>query len=551
MQLLRLTIEEFGLIERAEITFADGLTVFTGETGSGKTMLLGALDFVLGARTGSEMVRGGAQRARISLEYEPDGDDEAVVIVRELNVSGRSSARVNGVAASAGELRALGEGLVESIGQHEAQRLLVPAYQLDLLDRFGGDVVAEVAGRVRTAHERYAQIAAELEALRVDEGEALATLDFARFALAEIEAIAPEAGEDERLRERRDVLANAERISAALSAAHEAIEGEGGAIDALGTASAALGGITRYSTKLSALAEQLAAVQSEAGEIALEVGREVEAVQVDPGELETVGARLEAVERLKKKHGGTLAGIAEAGERFARTIDRFESRDERLVQLERTAGEARSALEAVAKELHERRAETARTLEAAVEAELEALAMPAARVRVALEPLDRIGPGGADRCEVLLAPNPGEEARSLAKSASGGELSRVLLALTVVLADRRERTALVFDEVDAGIGGATANAVALRLGRLAQGAQIILVTHLAQIASWADGHYALRKRERAGATTVEALSLDADERRAEIARMLAGDTREVALDHAGTMLRDVASRRAKGAAWRQ
>jgi len=211
------------------------------------------------------------------------------------------------------------------------------------------------------------------------------------------------------------------------------------------------------------------------------------------------------------------------------------------------SGERSAAVELQASSdgLRTLRARAAAGLEAAVVAELAALAMPAARFFVGLEALMAATPNGADRCELLLAPNPGEPARPLAKSASGGELSRVLLALIVVLAERRERTAIVFDEVDAGIGGATANAVGVRLGRLATESQVVVVTHLAQIASWADSHYALRKHEKRGVTTITAEPLDPDERRREIARMLAGDTRDVALDHARTMLSEIAGQKSK------
>jgi len=557
--LQRLTIEDFGLIERAEVAFADGLTVFSGETGSGKTMLLGALAFALGARSETEMIRAGAERARVMLEIETGVElreelarsgiesdaGETIAIVREMSASGRSSARVNGIAVSAGQLRALSERVIETVGQHEAQRLLSPSYQLELLDRFGGEEVVDARARVSRAHAAHAEIARELARIRSDAGDALAAYDFAKFALTEIDQASPEPGEDERLHERRDYLSNIERIAAALAAAHEALAGEGGAIDALGAASSSLAGIARFSDRLGASSESVAALQSEARDAALELAREREASEYDPAESEAIGARLELLDRLKKKYGGNIASVCDARLRFAETIENYESRDERIVELESGERSAAVELQASSDGLRTLRARAAAGLEAAVVAELAALAMPAARFFVGLEALMAATPNGADRCELLLAPNPGEPARPLAKSASGGELSRVLLALIVVLAERRERTAIVFDEVDAGIGGATANAVGVRLGRLATESQVVVVTHLAQIASWADSHYALRKHEKRGVTTITAEPLDPDERRREIARMLAGDTRDVALDHARTMLSEIAGQKSK------
>jgi DNA repair protein RecN (Recombination protein N) len=559
MRLARLTIEDFGLIERAEVAFADGLTVFTGETGSGKTMLLGALAFALGARTGTEMIRTGAERARVMLEIEPDAvvceylasagieadEEETVAIMREVSLAGRSAARINGIAAAAGQLRELCDRVVEAVGQHEAQRLLAPSRQLELLDRFGAEEIAQALERTRRTHAEHAAAAGELEALRADAGQALANYDFARFALAEIDQAAPEAGEDERLHERRDYLANVERIASALAAAHEALSAEAGAIDTLGTASAAVGGIARYSDRLAGLAQTLAGLQDEGRAAALELARERDTAEYDPAELEALGTRLELLDRLKKKYGGSIDAVREAREKFARILEGYESRDERGAELERRTAFAAGELQTAADALHALRVTAAARLEKAVAAELQALAMPAARFSAGLQTLEAPGPNGRDRCEFVLAPNPGEPPRPLGKSASGGELSRVLLALIVVLAGRRERTAIVFDEVDAGIGGATANAVGSRLGRLATESQVVVVTHLAQIASWADEQYALRKHEKRGVTSITVVALEPEERRREIARMLAGDTREVALDHARTMLAEIAGKKLK------
>jgi DNA repair protein RecN (Recombination protein N) len=556
--LLRLTVENVGLIARAELDFAAGLTVVTGETGSGKTMLLGGLELALGGRADSDTVRRGAERARATLEIAPDAalrarladagfplaDDDDLIVQREVLATGRSHGRINGVPASASQVRELAGALVDLVSQHEAQRLLAPAYALDLVDRSGGDELLALRDGVRRLHDDVRAARERVAALRDEDGRKAVRAEFARFALSEIDAAAVEDdAEDERLRARRDLLANAERVLAALTAASAALEDDAAAVDALGAAETALLALARYGERFAELAGAAAALQSDANELAARIARERDAVELDPAELEAVGARLDALGALKKKYGGSLAAVRAQRDAFASEIADVDQRDARAAAAQREAEALERALRDRAAALTAGRAQAAAAIEAAVAAELRALAMPAARLRIALEPLDAIGPHGAERAELRFAANRGEPERALARVASGGELSRVLLALVVVLADRRERTALVFDEIDAGIGGATASAVGVRLARLARTAQVICVTHLAQIASYGDAHVALRKRARGDETTIVAVALDGDARRAEIARMLSGDERGVALEHAGEL---IASARASG-----
>jgi DNA repair protein RecN (Recombination protein N) len=559
LRLSRLEIEDFALIARASLEFADGFTVCSGETGSGKTMLLGALAFVLGERSSADIVRAGASRARVTLEVEPDdllqarlaadgfdgGEGEAALFSREMLAAGKSTARINGRLATSAQLRAYGEELVDLVGQHEQQRLLASAYQLDVLDAFAGDDALAKRAAVVAGYERVGGLELQVRALTEDVGRALAELEFARYALAEIDEAAPVPGEDESLRERRDYLVNVERIRDVVSGAHEALTGgDASAVDALGAASTALGSVAKFAPNLEALATTLAALQSDANDAAIALAREVEAAEFDTGELEAATARLDRLERLKKKYGGSLQAVLDMRGRFEETVARETSRDEREAELRATLAAARSALEADARELSGLRERAARALETRVAAELTGLAMPAARFAVVLEPLAAPGPNGLETVAFALSANPGEPVRPLARSASGGELSRVLLALVVVLAGRHARTALIFDEIDAGIGGATATAVGVRLGSLAERGQVLCVTHLAQIASWADRHYALRKRESGASTIVELVALD--ERKAvleEVARMLSGSAAGVALEHAEALVRDVRARK--------
>ncbi len=552
--LLRLAIENVGLIARAEIAFDPQLTVITGETGSGKTMLLDALRLALGGRAESDVVRTGAERARVVLELAPDeglrarlaaqgfglAPDDDVIVQREVLASGRSQGRINGVAASASQLRDLVGALVDVTSQHEAQRLLSPAYALELLDGFapagGADGIA-LRDEVRALHARLDAARERVAALRDDDGRKAARAEYARFALGEIDAAAVEDdAEDERLRARRDLLANAERVLASLATASAALEDDGGAVDALGAAETALLGLARYGERFAELADSAAALQSDANELAARIARERDAVELDPAELDAVGARLDALDTLKKKYGGSLAAARAQRDAFAAEIADVDERDLRVAEAERAAAALAADLRERAAALSARRREASEAIEAAVREELGVLAMPAAALRIALDALPEPGPNGNERAELRFAANPGEPDRPLARVASGGELSRVLLALVVTAAGHLERTTFVFDEIDAGIGGATASAVGVRLARLAAHAQVVCVTHLAQIASCGDAHVALRKHVRAGAATIESVVLDGDARRVEVARMLSGDELGVALEHAAELL---------------
>jgi DNA repair protein RecN (Recombination protein N) len=551
MTLLRLTIENVGLIARAEVAFAAGLTVVTGETGSGKTMLLDALGLALGGRADPASVRTGSDGARVVLEIAPDDalrvrltaegfaleDDDDVIVQRDLNSGGRSQGRINGIPASASQLRALIGTLVDVVSQHEAQRLLTPAYALELLDRFAGDDALAARDEVRELHAALRHARERVAALRDDDGRAAARAEFSRFAVNEIDAAQLTADdEDERLRERRDVLANAERILAALGAASDALGSESGAVDALGSAEASLLGIARFGERFAELAAAASALQSDANELAARLAREREAVDLDPAELDAISARLDTLDRLKKKYGGSLAAALAQRQTLASELLDVEDRDARVAEAEREIAALETTLAGRAGTLSNLRAIAADGVAAAVATELAALAMPAGRLRLALQPLEEIGPTGAEHVELRFAANPGEPERPLAKVASGGELSRVLLAVVVVLADRRDRSALVFDEIDAGIGGATATAVGVRLARLARSAQVVCVTHLAQIASYGDAHLVLRKHVAGDSTTIDAAELGDAQRPAEIARMLAGEERGVALAHAVELL---------------
>jgi DNA repair protein RecN (Recombination protein N) len=384
-----------------------------------------------------------------------------------------------------------------------------------------------------------------LASLDRDERRAQEQYAFATYALQEIESAAPELGEDERLTQRRRVLDNAEKVAGALRLAHDALAGdEASAADALGAASTALSHIADIGADFEEMAQSAAALQSEVNDLAVRVARELDGMELDPAELEMLNARLDALDTLKRKYGGTLEAVLQSAGEFRATIELFGNKDERKAQLERDLETATAQLEEAAEHLSRLRHGAADRLSKAIERELKDLALPSGRFSVQFEPLAEIGPDGGEHVEFVFAANKGEALRPLARVASGGELSRVLLALIVVLADARGRTALVFDEIDAGIGGATATAVGARLGRLARESQVICVTHLAQIASWADAHYVLEKSEAKNATSIAVHEVESEkDRTAELARMLSGEAHEAALQHARTLLQQTQERR--------
>ena len=555
--LRRLQIENYGLIDRADIEFSEHATMFTGETGSGKTMIFGALAFALGARAGGDTVRRGAQRAIVALSFEPDerlrerleelgfgiDPDEDASIVREMSEAGKSSLRLNGRASSASQIREIASAVVETVGQHEAQRLLLPAYQLELLDRYGGEDATVARAAVSRAYETLNGLEDELAALETDDRKAREHYDDARMTLEDVAAVAPEPGEDVRLGDRRRFLDNVERIASALRIAHEALAGdETSASAALGAAKSALDGVASLGNELEQLAGVATVLQSEVTEAAVGVARLLDVTEFDATELDEINGRLDALDRLKRKYGGTLNAVLERASQARATVDAFEGRGEQTALLREHIAQARARLTEDASALTAVRKAAAQRLLHAVEAEFSDLALASARFDVLFAQLAAPAAGGAESIEFAFAANAGEPLRPLARVASGGELSRVLLALIVVLARVREPVALALDEIDAGIGGVTATAVGARIGRLAQSAQVVCVTHLAQLATWAGRHYVLEKRETGGNTTIAVRAVESDdERAAELARMLSGESHDVALAHARTLLQAVAN----------
>lgn len=548
-----LTVEGFGLIDRTSVDLESGLNVFTGETGGGKSMVIDALGFVFGERAGPDVIRAGSQKAVVFAELDAnratqdwlrandlEADGDALVISRDYAVSGRSSARVNGKPVTAGQLRELADIVLDVVGQHEHQRLLQPSQQLELLDAYAGSPAIEKRAEVATLVARSRELARLLDELRNSGELSLRALEDARFAASEIAAAKLEPGEIETLRERRSILAHAAKIAEAVENAIGAIDDpDRGATTQLGRAGAALGSVASYAQSLAEFAEQAKGLQAVAQDLSFALAALREEGAFEPTQLDEVEDRLAVLERILKKYGPRIDDVVAARERFEAIAGRLENREEEMQRLEGERAQSERTLQAAATALSQIRRQASAKLASRVEAELQQLSMRGATFVCAVEPLEHMTLTGADRVEFQAALNPKEPLRPIARSASGGELARLLLALKLTFAKVDPHPLVVLDEIDAGIGGAAARAVGERIARFAQSAQVLCVTHLAQIATFAQHHVVMEKTTKQGRAVISARALRGrEEVRSEIARMLAGDAESSeALRHAEALLK--------------
>lgn len=557
--LRELRIENLLLIERAELRLGEGLNAITGETGAGKTVLAHSLDLLMGGKARSGIVRPEAPEAWVEGVFDlppglldepelaelaerlPEGAEE-VVLGRRVSASGRTSAFVAGRAASAADLRLLGGRLLAFYGQHEHRKLTIASAQLEILDGFAGPEHLQLRDRYREAHGECVRLAAEVAELREREGSRERDLDLYRYELSEIEEVGPDPQEREALAAERERLRHAEGLREAAAGAHAGLagteeDGAGGAAAALAQAEALLRGAAGLDAGLDAIAARLAALAVEVADAGSELRDYAEGVEADPAALGAVEERLEAIDRLERKHGGSVEAVLAHAERCREEIARLEGAAERGAEAEAALAAAEERRRALGEELSAGRAAAAEPLRRRVAEELARLAMEGASLEVALEPHpDGYGPSGRETVELRMAPNPGIEAAPLREAASGGELSRVMLALSGLGAAASAPT-MVFDEIDAGIGGSTARAVGERLRALGRERQVLCITHLPQVASLADVHFRLRKEVAGDRALATVRRLEGEEVVEEIRRMLGGErSDEAATRHARELL---------------
>ncbi|HIZ73072.1 MAG TPA: DNA repair protein RecN [Candidatus Gallimonas intestinavium] len=546
-----LYLKNVALVDEAEIAFSEGLNVLSGETGAGKSVILDSIDFVLGAKADKGMIRSGQSECSVRAEFSCDPEllrpvleeldleeSDTLLIVRRLNADGRSSLRVNGCPMTAAMLRKLTSRLVDVHGQSEHFFLLKEANQLRLLDQIAGtrearEKVGELLKERRVLQEK-------LSSLGGDEGERERRADILRFQIEELENAALKEGEEEELLALRAKYQNAEKILGGLKTVRDAILSDGGAADAVNTAHRGLLSIVRYGD-YDALSERLENALAELEDIGETAESLAEELDIDEREAERVESRLDEIRSLKKKYGGSVEEALSFLARAREELSLLENSAEECEKLRERLENNSVLLYAACRKLTELRKAGAEGFTERVVGELRTLNIPSARFEIAFEPyseedLPRVNSDGLDRVRFLFSANAGEPPKELGKIISGGEMSRFMLAVKAQLSSLGSIGTYIFDEIDAGIGGKTARVVAEKFSAIARSTQIIAVSHLAQIAAFADREFLIEKQEEAGRTFSRIRLLGEEERREELVRLLGGDRSESALRHADELL---------------
>lgn len=537
---MELHVKDLALVEDVWLELDGGLTVLTGETGAGKTVLVGALKLLLGDRADTTLVRAGAAEALVEGRFVVDGAER--LIKRRIGADGRSRCAIDGEMATVAALGELLGGVVDLHGQHEHQALLSVPRHAGYLDRYIGDAARASLERYRAALRDAADARAALGALEGSLEDRDRRADYLRFQVADIDAIAPGVDEDAHLEALLPRLRHADRLTAAAGGAWASLRDDDAAADHVARALAALHQATGLDEALDSIAADVQAASDALGDIGSRLRRYAESVDHDPHALDAAETRLATLTTLRRKYGGTLADVIASRDAAAIELETLDAGEAGLEAARVRVADAEGALAGEADELSRVRREAVEGFCAALAAAAAELALPDARFDVAITRL----PGsawsveGPDRVEFLFSPAAGEQPRPLAKIASGGEISRVMLALKDVLGGADDTPVLVFDEVDAGIGGATALAVGRRLASLAQTRQVLVVTHLAQVAAFADSQIVVSKEARDGRSVTRAERVEADDRVLEIARMLSGGTSQAGIEHARELLGSVA-----------
>jgi DNA repair protein RecN (Recombination protein N) len=539
-----LRIRNLAVIEAVEVEFEPGFNVLTGETGAGKSIVVEAVGLLLGARTSADLVRTGEAHAVIEAIFEHDGKE--TVVRRELTSQGRSRSFIGGALATAAALRELSAKLVELHGQHEHQALLDPLTHLPVLDEHAGltqltTQVADAWFAVRTLRE-------QLERSRMDSREKAARLDLITFQLGEIQKAAPREGEDESLAATRQVLASAERVQRLCEEGYSALyESDGSALASLGAVWKRVGELAAIDSQFGSYVEARDGIKGQLEDLAFFLRSYADSVDASPARLQEVEDRLALLERLKRKYGPTLNDVIERGRDLVREQELLTGVGERAEDLQKALNAASDRYLKIAGELSRLRRDAAGRFARTVEGLLADLAMTRTRFEVRFNAAE-LGPeewgeSGIDRSEFFVSPNPGEELRPLARIVSGGELSRVMLALKTMAAGNEPGKTLIFDEVDAGIGGRVADVVGMRLRALGDRFQVLCITHLPQIAAQATTHFRIEKNVRAGRTLTSVDRLSDAARVGEVARMIGGT---VVTDHVRATARELLAGKARG-----
>ena len=536
--LTQLYIQNIAVIEQASIDFEPGFTVLTGETGAGKSIIIDAIYAVLGERTSKELVRTGAEQASVSALFTdvspqtqqvlreldiPLEDDGSLLIRREIRPHGRSSCKLNNIPATVSMLRAVGGTLIDILGQHESYKLLSPEVHGTYIDSFAG--AYGLLAEYRAAYTALRRIKGELDALESDEGQKSRRMDILRYQIEELEAAQLRVGEQAELTERRDEIRNSERIVRGVGEAVTLLQGDednGGAITAVSVAAESLEQAARYAPSLSNVAEHVRDAEYALTDAAAEISDYLDNAMFDANELDEIESRLEVIYRLSLKYGETEEEMLSFLDRARAELSDIEFSDEKKELLLQQYEQKKKEAVTLAKQLSAKRRAACESFSRRVRQELSELNMPGVVFTVEQErtPLTAFG---CDRIQFLVSANAGEDPKPMSKIASGGELSRIMLALKNVLAEQDSVMTMVFDEVDTGVSGRAAQRVAEKLAKLSRTRQVLCVTHLPQLAAMADTHFGVEKGEENGRTLTKVVALDRAARRGEIARLSGGD----------------------------
>ncbi len=550
----RLIIENIALIDKLDLELDEGFTVLTGETGAGKSIIIDGLNLVLGGRGSRELITYGEQKCRVEAVFDVsdkpkvikkleelgiDSDEGCLTITRELNVSGKSIARVNGVLLPLAGLKPITDMLVDVHGQHEHQSLLDDSNHLKVIDAYMSCKILPILESVNAVYDEYSAVVAKLNAGFISEAERERRIDILKYQINEIESAGLSKNEEADIKEKLNILTNAERISRGLNTASAALSGDGGAVGLLKDAVDELSGIASFSAQYDELFSRLNDIYYEIEDAAYSLRDLKLDAEYDPKSIDELETRLDVIDGLKHKYGNDAEEILAFAQKAKAELEQLTGGAALREELERRKKELLIKYRENAERLTNIRKTSAQKLCSLAEEQLKALGMKKAGFGAEFSIIDdEPHRDGSDSVSLLLSANEGEPMKPLSKIASGGELSRIMLALKTVITDADEIPTLIFDEVDTGISGTTANTVGLRMKKIAQKHQVLCVTHLPQIAAFADSHYFVSKHEKGGRTVTSVIRLSDEERPAELARIMgAEDDSGAAVSHAAELIK--------------
>lgn len=549
-----LHIRNVALIKESEISFGDGLNILTGETGAGKSMIIDSLQFALGGRAGKDFLRHGEKQAAVEALFSVQSqalteklaengivpeEDGTLLITRTLSEAGKSVCRINGSTVTVGMLKEIAEDMIDIYGQHEHQSLLNPVKHIRLLDRFCGAGFGEAMEEYKNSRQRLKDLEKQLTILIGDESQREQRMDMLLFQKEEIEAAELQEGEEDALLEQKKRLSSMERLirltGESVTLLYDGDDRAPSACDQLGDALAKLWEAAEYDAALSPLADALADGYAAVEDCARELKREAEKQEADPEELERIEERLQLFYKLKRKYGGSIEAVLEFYEKAVQELEFLSNSSEKAAELSAKKAKEEKRLSALAETLTARRRATAEQVEEQIETALHDMEMKHARFHIQIEEKADWGADGKDKVEFLISANAGEPLKPLAKIASGGEMSRVMLALKTVLVDADEIGTFIFDEIDTGVSGRTARRVGEKMRFLGGKRQLLCITHLPQIAAMADNHFLIEKESDAGETVTHVTALDEEGAVREVARLM-NDVTETTLAAARELL---------------